>query len=949
MYLNFDFCFATQTQLGFSEIVYTMIVTAISTGLTMGASFGVGSIVSSLVNPAKQISSKFIGRMLESALGGAVSFTAPIVARAVVKEIGQEILLDPWIESTVSGLVRRAGGDAIWQMVLSSIAESGREALTGPLTNLINPSQSQQFSFMSNIESQLKPTVQDIVNAFNEHITEIKKQQEQRKEQLKLLGSATRVLSFTSLALGFTTSQFLGPVGALVYSTLVTYCFSEDISLKGIFKKIFNPVMSTSARNNREVDALKDTGIGTTLTHEEEFINYNKIYSQMRQFGPRIYLADNILPPRAPENIGETIASSWLELVNFIKLSLKDNDEVKQITLKGKSRLGQRISKFLFGTQSYLQSVWDNKINYKGKSFIRRGSQFVSREKLLEIYTNLKEKQQVFGKSWPDVTNKFSSFWAIRFDGEKFSDYISEFSTVKSVKEVLYEGLRSIFADFLELNKIQVESAFISRLLEPYRQNKGDVGFTDASSSRIESSVIFRIICEVRDLSVNKILNSAKKRGVGPLANLKISSIKDLAPLRAKLEEYLLDFFMSDLSGISFNTFAREKLIFDLEIFYAIYKNTPLQDRMSVSFRSIQRDLKTSAIEDDGNSYVSGFGNYKVSYSYHWGSMRTINAYLLNKVSRGEISKSDYIAVLKAGRKFCKGMGISPANPAGYAGHFFTFQMKFSQVNIEALEFSNEKILKRFFTFLLKQTESGRKDFLAGYFDNLRKSSSSFSMSTFSKDPYSMNLGFTKPQRLSYMQEFTNSIVKKLGTNHKSLQQLIKYAKYRKTDEFVSNDANLLEIIDPSKYNQQPSHEFIQFLALKNIPSIITTEPFFWINFDDIIYSGHIDFIQIEGKKIRIIDYKPDLTFDPDSKNIAKHFIDSIPQVAAYGIIFDMMFGISSSEFEIECVTFNENGYYLYDPYQALESSVEFYYEVIGKLPAWAGLLSKEVRDRITN
>ncbi len=60
-------------------------------------------------------------------------------------------------------------------------------------------------------------------------------------------------------------------------------------------------------------------------------------------------------------------------------------------------------------------------------------------------------------------------------------------------------------------------------------------------------------------------------------------------------------------------------------------------------------------------------------------------------------------------------------------------------------------------------------------------------------------------------------------------------------------------------------------------------------------------------------------------------------------------FNLVSSYFEIECVTFNEDGYYSYNPYHALESSVQFYYDQIGKLPSWSGLLSQAVIERIKN
>lgn len=146
----------------------------------------------------------------------------------------------------------------------------------------------------------------------------------------------------------------------------------------------------------------------------------------------------------------------------------------------------------------------------------------------------------------------------------------------------------------------------------------------------------------------------------------------------------------------------------------------------------------------------------------------------------------------------------------------------------------------------------------------------------------------------------------------------------------------------------QPSHPFVQHLALKTIPSIIATEFWMWETFGAQLFSGHIDILQVDGKTVRIIDYKPDLRYDPSTENFGKHFVDSIPQVAAYAIILDLLFGLRASGLKIECVTFNKYGYYLYDPYQAMESSVQFYWDKIHTLPVWHALLPKFVIDRIT-
>ena len=122
-----------------------------------------------------------------------------------------------------------------------------------------------------------------------------------------------------------------------------------------------------------------------------------------------------------------------------------------------------------------------------------------------------------------------------------------------------------------------------------------------------------------------------------------------------------------------------------------------------------------------------------------------------------------------------------------------------------------------------------------------------------------------------------------------------------------------------------------------------------WATIGDQLFSGHPDYIQIDGNTIRILDYKPNLNYDPNPENFGTHFVDSIPQVAVYAILCDALFGIRASGLKIECVTFNENGYYLYDPYEALIDSVQFYWDSIHKLPTWSVFLPKTIIDNIQN
>jgi len=276
---NYQFNLATQTQLSFNEIVYTAIITGISTVMTMAATYGIGSVLGSLTS----------GKAFSDIIDYSTSFTIGTVLKAVVKETMQEIFIDPWIEATVSGLIRRAGGDAIMQAIFSTLAESGREALTG-IFNFRGKDTDGSRTLIEVLdqryyENGLTPTLQDVSAVMQELTADIDAQQIQAQEDAVSLRKAMKAISFVATALAFTASMFLGPVAALTYTTLKTFCYTEEISLKGIFKKIFNPVLSISTRNDREISdsrrlsmviALKNTKIGSILAYGAKILN-NKI------------------------------------------------------------------------------------------------------------------------------------------------------------------------------------------------------------------------------------------------------------------------------------------------------------------------------------------------------------------------------------------------------------------------------------------------------------------------------------------------------------------------------------------------------------------------------------------------------------------------------------------------------------------------------------------------
>lgn len=644
------------------------------------------------------------------------------------------------------------------------------------------------------------------------------------------------------------------------------------------------------------------------------------------------------------------IVLAWRDLVSYIKGCLETKQEVHDITLKGKSRIGRKISKFLLGTESFLSSKYENFINNRGKSFLNKGNKFIDDRMVKDIYFALKAKKAIFGKSWKIIHEKFTAFWIIRFGNQEFLKIHGEQTTW--IKETLYEGLRDIVTVFLStkenyLTRLQVYPAFITDLLEPSKlkhHGRTDPGFSDWGVTRVETSSIVRLICEARLMTAQTLLDVAHKRTRGPLKSLQLTKaqVDSIGDLRTKIEDYLVSFIIEGSTGLRFHPLARDKLLFDIEIFYSIFKNTPKTDRSSISFETIYTEVKAIAKELGEESFGSRIGKYSKTPGYMWGTIKAINLYMRNLLATGRIKQSDYISFLKQGRVFCEEMGVSPAKPQGYI-HELVINIEINHANIDALSSQTKSKMKAFINYLYDDKS------LSEFFAELKKTSETFSISKL-KDGFKE---LKKSKRLAFLQRtYVQSL--EYGINHKDFGYLIKCAKIREKSAIMSTDSNLLKIVEEhpfsKTYNFQPSHELIQYLAYKNMPSIIVIEPLVYAVVGDKMLSGHIDFVQVIGNKIRIIDYKPDLFIDPNSDVIGQRsLINCFPQLGGYGILLDMMFQLRKAGFIIECVAFNENGYILFDPYKAIESTANFYYQSIQEFPKWSLLLPQTVLDKIKN
>ena len=95
---------------------------------------------------------------------------------------------------------------------------------------------------------------------------------------------------------------------------------------------------------------------------------------------------------------------------------------------------------------------------------------------------------------------------------------------------------------------------------------------------------------------------------------------------------------------------------------------------------------------------------------------------------------------------------------------------------------------------------------------------------------------------------------------------------------------------------------------MKNNPYCVGIEIPIWRQYNDIFLTGHIDLIQAVNDIIIVADYKPDETILFNTSEYS--FLNSVPQVAAYGIILKELFRIR----KLFCVTFNKTGAWIYEP-----------------------------------
>ena len=210
--------------------------------------------------------------------------------------------------------------------------------------------------------------------------------------------------------------------------------------------------------------------------------------------------------------------------------------------------------------------------------------------------------------------------------------------------------------------------------------------------------------------------------------------------------------------------------------------------------------------------------------------------------------------------------------------------------------------------------------------------------------------------------DFEKANAKHLVDSPQFLQELMKYGRLEAKDFSRDVYKKIRKDLkgDPLFRKSWPSHELVAYMARENLKQILASE--FWVGElfkgfqgKDYKYSGILDLIAIEGDTIYILDYKPDVHYHTIAEILASkdkihpesHVIRTVAQIAGYALVLDALFGFKAAGFKVKCLTFSGEGYTLYDPFEALEMSVDFYCKQMKKIPDWGWLLQESILRKI--
>ncbi|MBO1225618.1 MAG: hypothetical protein JYX80_14440 [Candidatus Scalindua sediminis] len=343
-------------QQGLSEMYYTVFVTVVSTLITVGISLGVGKLLKVLnskkiidlakltkgtttivdkvpvtkISPAGRLAKMFSGQLKDAKVLG--------VLFSPISESLQEIFVDPYLETIVTDMVVRAGGNVFWQTLISSLAESGRESFSGIFSSTTKGSKDIQASvndkqISEQTDSTGKEAVEGVLSEKDSQTTRPTRWRSILKSGASLmlgtalLGIGGPMFFGASLAGGFSALQSIFKVFKRQKSFIQQVVDSEsaeiisdlisDLDMLGV-----SDVMQDAARDER-VSLISEESFPIRSENMVEEIFDLTRSSSLMGFSPKIFFSPNIGPSRTVPQRKYTIVKEPYPFTQVLSIFLE--------------------------------------------------------------------------------------------------------------------------------------------------------------------------------------------------------------------------------------------------------------------------------------------------------------------------------------------------------------------------------------------------------------------------------------------------------------------------------------------------------------------------------------------------------------------------------------------------------------------------------------------------
>ncbi|KKN25235.1 hypothetical protein LCGC14_0886890 [marine sediment metagenome] len=928
---TYQFKHAQNTQKGLSEMFYTVFITTISTVITVGITLGISHFVKppSVAVDLNLAGLKYSDSLIAGAnsatyifmevLGGAVSQSTKLaLITSPISESIQEIFVDPYLEIIVSDIVANLGGSVALQVLISSLVEGGREAISGPLSQFLfgktqtNP---QGLVDTQHLYQEINPTDQ---NSAEYNI-------ETREYSLKYSPKLSSFIKTgASLILGAALMSMGGPMffGASIASGLIAIqSISKDFKIQ---KTIIHNIVSQKLPSDYYLNDVITDEINAIIAEDmKDVIKLGKINSISKSKKPSITeklfnKVQKLKKSHAYATFGLFGAGLLGPEMLIIGAAITGiSIMVKKVV---NMRKNNRIN--LEHSQEMIMTVWEDLVKNL-KSFLFQ-NRLISQDTYRAVMTEFYNKNLAYfyqlkatlkaGAIRPSVIATMYYKILDSIDGPvltspSFLALTEEFKALCRATEVniprpfskhtpnvrteLFEDIIKIFEDEFGA---RVPIKVLSFILFGGKGRINSIAHQlSTQSEKFDLASIYNLYAQIKELNPSSFYKFRNPNIMSTIALFDIPSVEVMDKILERVSDRLFQFavethYDSEMLDSSFSPYDF-RIEFDLYCrLYHIAYNLEGGNNKYISNNIMRKYFgKQFMLRAGGVLGIDSMYNGRQSYNY-----------LLEKVRglESSLSKGLYSEIYSFVKNTYPSIRTIRKKPLRDIQAPFLMNLKHIRQNLRQIKNNALKLLDHF--QLMSDYD--------GEIPTSVKQSGTVRISSFNNQLKGFTLKLEKLVKATSIKEFMDTIAEVYLYGDSGLDPMI---------------SSLLSLTQNDKHSNilahgGASHRDVQMLNLRDNSYSLAVELPVYFEYKGQMITGHVDLLLIKDGVLYVADYKPDQT--PEIGLNYLSFLNSVPQLAAYAIVLRDILGID----EVRCITFNKDGAWVFDPDESLAFIEEF-------------------------